>query len=105
MIDGRPLMRASDVSSFSPSIDVGHLRQVDRPAALLRDDDAAELRGILDLALDAHDAVALRRATGGPAGTSWFAARIALITWSTPMPSAVSACGLICTRICRVTLP
>ena len=40
-----------------------------------------------------------------PAGTSWLAARIAFITWSSPMPSAVSALGLICTRICRVTLP
>ena len=40
-----------------------------------------------------------------PAGTSWFAARIALITWSTPMPSAVTALGLIWTRICRVTRP
>ena len=40
-----------------------------------------------------------------PAGTSWFAARIALITWSIPMPSDVTALGLICTRISRVTRP
>src|SRR5690349_17254825 len=40
-----------------------------------------------------------------PAGTSWFASRIALITWSTPRPSAVSASGLIWTRICRATRP
>ena len=47
--------------------DVGDLREVDGAAALLRDDDAAELRGILDLAFDAHDAVALaaRQAAGG----------------------------------------
>src|SRR6185437_13563409 len=38
--------------------DVGNLRQVDGTAALLRDDDAAELRRILDLALDAHDRIA-----------------------------------------------
>ena len=40
-----------------------------------------------------------------PAGTSWFAARIAFITWSTPMPSELRALGLIWMRICRVTLP
>ena len=28
-----------------------------------------------------------------------------MITWSTPMPSAVSAFGLICTSTCRVTRP
>ena len=51
---------------------VGDLRQVDGTAALLRDDDPAELRRVLDLALDAHDRVALRRATGGrPARPGW----------------------------------
>ena len=40
-----------------------------------------------------------------PAGTSWLAARIAVTTWSMPIPSAVSAFARICTRICRVTRP
>ena len=46
--------------------DVRDLRQVDRATTLLRDDDAAELLGVLDLALDAHDRVGLaaRQAPG-----------------------------------------
>ena len=53
-----------------------------------------ELRRVLDLAFDAHDRSLCPRVRR-PAGTSWFAARIAFITWSTPMPSAVTALGLI----------
>ncbi len=40
-----------------------------------------------------------------PAGTSWFESRIALITWSTPSPSAIRAFGLIWMRIWRVARP
>ena len=46
--------------------DLGDLRQIDRAAALLGDDDPAELCRILDLPLDAHDRIALsaRNAAG-----------------------------------------
>ena len=52
-------MRASDVSSFSPSMTSATCDEVDRAAALLRDDDASELRGLAELAFDAHDGIAL----------------------------------------------
>jgi hypothetical protein len=70
--------------------DVRDLRQVDRPAALLRDDDAAELLGSLILPSTRTTASVCPRVRR-PAGTSWLASRIACTTWSTPMPSAVSA--------------
>ncbi len=40
-----------------------------------------------------------------PAGTSWLAFWIAWITWSTPIPRAVSAFGLIWISTWRVTRP
>ena len=58
--DRRPAVDARERGLLLLAVDdVGDLRQVDRRAALLRDDDPAELRRILDLALDADDRVAL----------------------------------------------
>ena len=79
MVIDAPAVDARDRVLLLLAVDhVGHLRQVDGPAALLRDDDAAELRGILDLALDAHHASRSDPRVMRPAGTSWFAVRIAV---------------------------
>ena len=59
VIDGRPLIREIEVLLLLAVDDVRDLRQVDRRAALLRDDDPRELRRILDLALDADDRIGL----------------------------------------------
>ena len=59
VIAGRPLIRAKARHLLLAVDDVGHLRQEHRASALLRDDDAAELLRILDLALDADDRVVL----------------------------------------------
>ena len=58
--DRRPAVDARDRVLLLLAVDdVGDLGEVDRAAALLRDDDAAELRRVLDLAFDAHDRVVL----------------------------------------------
>jgi hypothetical protein len=60
--DRRPAVDARDRFFFLLAVDdVRDLRQVDRRAALLGDDDPGELRRILDLALDADDRVRLPR--------------------------------------------
>jgi len=100
----RPLMREIESCSFSPSITSATCVRYTGPPPCCATTMRPNCTGSLILpSTRTIDSVTPRDRR--PAGTSWLASRIALITWSTPMPSAVSASGLICTRIWRVTRP
>ncbi len=104
VIARRPLMRASDVSSFSPSTTSATCdRNTGDPPCCATTIRANWAGSLIRPSTRTSASVAPREMR--PAGTSWLAARTAFMTWSMPMPSAVRACGFTWIRICRVTRP
>ena len=104
VIAGRPLTRAKLVISFSPSMTSATCDRYTGPPPCCATMIRLNCSGSLILP-STRTTESLWPRVRRPAGTSWFAFWIAWITWSTPIPSAVSAFGLIWISTWRVTRP